>query len=157
MLLLLRPARLVSRTTSRRCIGRRELALGLGFVAVLGCRPATTATLSADIRARLASEGIVRQADDLTFRYTVGAGRSNAAWEDRRASIVVTHSSVLIHKNAKVGVDARTGDGAFTVERAGNRIRIRTGKGRAGEVWSFEPPADASGWAGDIRAAIRPR
>ncbi len=132
------------------------MAFALALTAASACRPATTATLGDDVRARLSAEGILHQADDLTFRYTVGAGKSNAAWEDRRASIVVTRSSVLIHKGAKVGVDARAGDGAFSVERAGVRIRIRTGKGRASEIWSFEPPSDPAGWTADIRAAIRP-
>ena len=122
---------------------------------VAGCGNRSTAGLEPATEARLAGEGIVRRADDLIFRYTVGAGRSNAGWEDRRASIVVTRSSVLIHKNAKVGIDIRPGAAdRYSVERSGNRIRIRSGAGRNGEIWSFEPPGDAPGWTADIRSAI---
>jgi len=121
-----------------------------------GCGSRSTARLEPGTETRLTGEGIVRRADDLIFRYTVGAGRSNAGWEDRRASIVVTHSSVLIHKNAKIGIDIRPGHAdRYSVERSGNRVRIRTGAGRSGEIWSFEPPGDAAGWTADIRAAIQ--
>lgn len=120
------------------------------------CRNGPTGALTPAVESRLNAEGIVRRADDLTFRYTVGAGRSNAGWEDRRASIVVTHASVLIHKNEKVGIDIRPGHAdRYLVERTGNRIRIRSGSGRAAVIWSFEPPEDAPGWATDIRTAIR--
>ena len=133
----------------------------IGWLACLaalaaGCRNGPTGKLTPDQDSRLAAEGVVRRADDLTFRYTFGAGRSNAGWEDRRASIVVTHSSVLIHKNEKIGIDIRPGHAdRYDVERAGNRIRIRSGTGRSAEVWSFEPTSDAAGWTADIRAAIR--
>ena len=120
------------------------------------CQNGPTGKLAPQVAARLAAEGILRRADDLTFRYTLGAGRSNAGWENRRASIVVTRSSVLVHKNDKIGIDIRPGHGdRYGVERVGTRIRIRAGAGRAAEVWSFEPPADAPGWTADIRAAIR--
>lgn len=127
--------------------------LSLTFAA--GCGNQSTARLEPDTEARLTGEGIVRRADDLTFRYTMGAGRSNAGWEDRRASIVVTRSSALIHKNAKVGIDIRAGHAdRYSVERSGDRVRIRTGAGRTGEIWSFEPPGDAAGWTADIRSAL---
>ena len=120
------------------------------------CQNGRTSRLAPQVAARLAAEGIVRRADDLTFRYTSGAGRSNAGWEDRRASIIVTRSSVLVHKNDKIGIDIRPGHvDRYTVERAGTRIRIRAGTGRAAAIWSFEPAADAPGWTADIRAAIR--
>jgi hypothetical protein len=120
-----------------------------------GCDNRSTASLEPGTETRLTGEGIVRRADDVTFRYTVGAGRNNGGWEDRRASIVVTHSSVLIHKNAKIGIDIRPGHAdRYSVERSGTRVRIRTGTGRSGEIWSFEPPGDAPGWTADIRSAI---
>ena len=126
------------------------------MLGLMGCRPGTTARLSNADASRLAAEGIVRRGDDLSFRYTHGAARSNASWEDRRASIVVTHVSVLVHKNDKIGIDIRPGHAdEYAVERSGNRIRIRMGKGRASEIWSFEPLADANGWATDLRGAIR--
>lgn len=127
----------------------------ISLTLVAGCGNRSTAGLEPATETRLTGEGIVRRADDLIFRYTVGAGRSNAGWEDRRASIVVTRSSVLIHKNAKVGVDIRPGHAdRYSVERTGNRVRIRSGAGRSGEIWSFEPPGDAVGWTADIRSAI---
>jgi len=127
----------------------------LSLTSAAGCGNRSTAHLEPATETRLTGEGIVRRADDLTFRYTIGAGRSNAGWEDRRASIVVTRSSVLIHKNAKVGIDIRPGHAdRYSVERSGDRVRIRTGAGRSGEIWSFEPPGDAAGWTADIRSAI---
>jgi hypothetical protein len=133
-----------------------ELAITAAAAGLIGaCRPRTTASLDDATRARLAAEGIVRSADDLTFRYSVGSGRSNASWEDRPASIVVTRASVLIHKNQKVGIDLRAGRArGYAVERAGTRIRIRHGSGRSAEIWSFDPPDDASGWTADIRSVI---
>jgi hypothetical protein len=123
---------------------------------VAACGNGSTGKLAPNVEARLVAEGVVRRADDLTFRYTIGAGRSNAGWEDRRASIVITRSSVLVHKNDKIGIDIRPGQAnRYSVERAGSRIRIRSGTGRSAEVWSFEPPADPTGWTDDIRAAIR--
>jgi hypothetical protein len=128
----------------------------LSLVVVAGCRNGPTGKLSPETASRLNAEGVTRRADDLTFRYTFGAGRSNAGWEDRRASIVVTHSSVLIHKNDKVGFDIRPGHAdRYSVERSGARVRIREGTGQRAEIWSFEPPEDAAGWTADIRAAIR--
>lgn len=140
---------------------KRSRVRSLGFAvslmaAAAACRNGPTGQLAPDVANRLAAEGVVRRADDLIFRYTAGAGRANASWEDRRASIVVTHSSVLIHKNDKIGIDIRPGQAdRYSVERTGPRIRIRSGTGRAAEVWSFEPPADGPGWTADIRAAIR--
>ena len=134
----------------------RTVLLACVAVASAACQNRPTGRLSSSTATRLATEGIVRRADDLTFRYTLGAGRSNAGWEDRRASIIVTHSSVLIHKNEKLGIDIRPGHGdRYSVERVGSRIRIRAGTGRTAEIWSFAPPTDPPGWATDIRAAIR--
>jgi hypothetical protein len=123
---------------------------------LLGCGPGTTATLPSDIGARLAREGVVRQAPDLTFRYTEAPGRRTERWEDRRASIVVSPATVLIHKNAKIGLEItpRTRR-EVAVERNGPRIRLRVGRGRAEELWSFAPPdGDVAGWARDLRAVI---
>lgn len=134
----------------------RKALLACAVMASASCQNGPTGRLTPEVASRLAGEGILRRADDLTFRYTLAAGRSNAGWENRRASIIVTRSSVLIHKNEKLGIDIRPGHGdRYSVERAGNRIRIRAGTGRTAEIWSFEPPADAPGWAADIRAAIR--
>ena len=104
----------------------------------------------------MAREGVVRRAADLTFRYTE-AGRRTSRWEDRRASIVVTPVTILIHKNAKVGLEitSRTRR-EVAIERDGRRVRLRAGHGRAEELWSFEPPdGDVAGWARDLRAVVQ--
>jgi len=133
-----------------------RLPLLLAMAAALaGCRERSGA-LTPTQRERFAAEGIRRQADDLIFRYTDHPGHRDTRWEDRLASIVVTGSTVLVHKNEKVGVELspRTRRWA-AVERSGTRIRLRVGQGRTEELWSFVPPDDPSGWADDIRAVIR--
>jgi hypothetical protein len=133
----------------------RRLALCLTLV---GCGAESTATLPADMESRVASEGVVRRAADLTFRYTEAPGRRGARWEDRRASIVVTPTTILIHKNAKIGLEVtpRTRR-EVAIERDGRRIRIRAGQGRSEVLWSFEPPGgDVVGWSRDLRAATTP-
>lgn len=123
--------------------------------ALFGCRERSGALTPAQ-RERFASEGIRRQAEDLIFRYTDHPGRRDARWEDRLASIVVTGASMLVHKNEKVGVEITPRSRRWAeVERSGNRVRIRVGRGRTEELWSFVPPDDPAGWAEDIRAAIR--
>jgi hypothetical protein len=131
----------------------RRLALCLMFV---GCGAGSTATLPADLEARVAREGVVRRAADVTFRYTEAPGRRSARWEDRRASIVVTPATILIHKNAKIGLEVtpRT-QRAVAIERDGRRVRLRVGEGRSEVLWSFEPPdGDVAGWTRDLRAVI---
>lgn len=98
----------------------------------------------------------MRRGDDLDFRYTRDPGGRAERWENRRASIVVTRSSLLIHKNQKLGLEItpRT-QRDVAVQRSGNRVRIRSGRGASEEVWSFVPPDDAPGWANDIRALIK--
>lgn len=122
---------------------------------LVGCGTESTATLPADMEARVAREGVVRRAADVTFRYTEAPGRRNARWEDRRASIVVTPATILIHKNSKIGLEVtpRT-QREVAVERDGRRVRIRAGQGRSEVLWSFEPPdGDVAGWSRDLRAA----
>jgi hypothetical protein len=102
----------------------------------------------------MASEGVVRRAADVTFRYTEAPGRRSARWEDRRASIVITPRTILIHKNSKIGLEItpRTRRDV-AVEREGTRVRLRTGRGRTEELWSFVPPdGDVAGWTKDLRA-----
>jgi len=124
-------------------------------VAAAGCNQ-TTGKLSPAAEQKFAAEGIVRRADDLDFRYTHDVGRRDTRWENRRASIVVTKQSVLIHKNEKVGLDITPGTRRYVdVARDGNRVRINAGSGRSGEVWSFVPESDAAGWTESIRAVIR--
>jgi len=105
---------------------------------------------------RFATEGLLHRADNVTFRWTQGAGRQGGTWEDRVASIVVTRRSVLIHKNEKVGVEI-TPDSRrdCDVHRDGQRVRIKAGSGGSAETWSFTPADDAEAWTQDIRAVIR--
>jgi hypothetical protein len=133
-----------------------RLPLVLALTAALaGCRERSGALTPAQ-RERFAAEGIRRQAEDVIFRYTDHPGRRDARWEDRLASIVVTGATVLVHKNEKVGVEITpTSRRDAAVERSGGRVRIRVGRGRTEELWSFVPPDDPAGWADDIRAVIR--
>jgi len=120
-----------------------------------GCAP-DTARLSPEQEARFASEGMLHRADNLTFRYTHDAGGPASGWEDRRASIVVTARSVLIHKNEKVGIEITPASRRwYEVHRDHDRVRISAGSGRSREAWSFEPPDDAEGWTRDVRAVIQ--
>ena len=127
------------------------------LLGILACGSRSTAELPAQLETRVTSEGVVRRAADLTFRYTEAPGRRTARWEDRRASIVVTPITILIHKNAKIGLEItpRTRRDV-AVERDGSRVRLRAGQGRSEEIWSFIPPdGDAVGWAKDLRAVTR--
>ena len=133
----------------------------LGFVTVmslvtLGACDRSTSRLSSEQQARFQAEGVRRKADDIEFRFTRDPGGRSERWEDRRASIIVTGSSVLIHKNEKVGLEVtpRTRR-AVSVQRAAGRIRLRSGSGRSEEVWSFAPESDAEGWVRDIRATLK--
>jgi hypothetical protein len=134
-----------------------RMAFAAFAAVVLSACSRTTARLSPEQEKLFAAEGVVRKADDVVFRYTSDPGRRSERWENRRASIVVTHSSLLIHKNEKVGlwVTPRT-QKPVAVERTGDRIRIRSGSGRSEEIWSFEPESDAPGWTADIRAVTNP-
>ena len=134
----------------------RRLPLFLALTAGLaGCRERSGALTPAQ-RERFAAEGIRHQAEDLVFRYTDHPGRRDARWEDRLASILVTGTTVLVHKNEKVGVEITPRTRRYAaVERSGNRVRIRVGQGRSEELWSFVPPDDPSAWVDDMRAVIR--
>ena len=141
-----------------RFLGRTASLAAVGAVALMsisGCE-GSTARLSPDQERRFQEEGIKRRADDIVFRYTRDPGGRSERREDRRASIIVTPSSRLIHKNEKTGIEItpRTRK-EIVVERSGDRIRVRSGKGRLEEIWSFEPPEDSPGWAADIRSVIR--
>ena len=134
---------------------RVAVAVVVFVLAATGC-DSTTAKLSTAQEQRFAAEGVSHRASDLDFRYTRDAGGRDARWENRRASIVVTGKSVLIHKNEKVGLDIGPTTRRYVdVARDGSRVRIRAGSGRSQEVWSFEPESDAAGWTDAIRAVVR--
>jgi hypothetical protein len=143
------------RTTAWRCRCANMVVAGALWLGAAACQEKTGA-LTTSQQQRLDSEGIVRRADDLTFRYTHDAGRRDAGWEDRRASIIVTRQSVIIHKNEKLGLEITPRTRRFVqVRREGDRVRISAGGGKSAESWSFVPPDDASGWAEDIRSVIK--
>ncbi len=132
----------------------RSLLLMLIFV--LGGCAEKTGAITPEQQRRLDAEGIVRRSDDQVFRYTRGSGTRNAGWEDRRASIIVTKQSLIIHKNEKLGLEITPRTRRFVqVRRDGSRVRISAGGGQSAESWSFVPPDDAAGWADDIRAVVR--
>ncbi len=115
-----------------------------------------TSRLTPEQESRFQEEGVLRRSDNVVFHYTRDSGsRREERRESRVASIVVTRKSVLIHKNEKVGIEITERSRRFDVHRRGARVLIHAGTGRSGEVWSFEPPADADGWTRDIRAVIR--
>ncbi|MFN8653602.1 MAG: hypothetical protein U0133_16985 [Gemmatimonadales bacterium] len=131
------------------------LALGL-VVAAAACKT-TTATLPPDLASRFEAESVVHRADDQVFRYTYYSRSTRGnRWEDRDASIIVTKSSVFIHKNGKVGLDLTQATRKATeVRRDGDRVIISAGSGQSKVSWSFRPPADAEGWATDIRRVLK--
>jgi hypothetical protein len=116
----------------------------------------TTSRLPRDLASRIQQEGVVRSASDLTFRYTEAPGRRRTRWEDRRASIVVTPATILIHKNDKIGLEITPRTlRPVAVERDGNRLKLRAGSGQSEELWSFVPPdGDAVGWSGALKAVV---
>jgi hypothetical protein len=137
--------------------GRAALVLALLVASgAIGACQQKTGALTPSEQQRIDAEGVVRRADDLIFRYTHDAGRRDAGWEDRKASIIVTKQSVIIHKNEKLGLEITPRTRRYvSVRRDGNRVRISAGGGGSAESWSFVPPDDAAGWAADIRAVIR--
>lgn len=133
----------------------RGLVAALGLVLLAsGCQK--TGKLSPELSARFEKEGIVRRADDLTFRRTVAAGERDSGWNEKRASIVVTPESVFLHVNGKplVEITPRS-TGFYEVHRDHDRLSLRAGGGKSAASWSFRPPDDADGWAVDIRAVIK--
>lgn len=132
-----------------------HIVVTVAILALTACS-STTSDLSSAAEQRFAAEGIVRRAADVDFRYTRDAGGRDSRWENRRASIIVTRKSVLIHKNEKIGLEITPATRRYVdVARDANRVRIRAGSGRSQEVWSFEPESDAAAWTDAIRAVAR--
>ena len=65
-----------------------------------GCQK-KTGQLSPELQARFEKEGVAHRADDLTFRRTHVAGDQEGSWDEKRASIIVTSTSVFLHENGK--------------------------------------------------------
>jgi len=131
----------------------RAAAVPLLALLVASCST-TTAKLSDAMRTRLESEGIVRRDDDETFRVTTGTTRRH--WEEGRASLVLTHHTVLIHKNDRVLLEISPSNAArWRVRRDHDRVSIAS-EGAGARSWSFHPKdGDAEGWARDLRAAMQ--
>ncbi len=134
---------------------RRIASIACAGLLLASCRP-DTSRLDAEQEARLAAEGIVFRADNLTFRHSQDLGRRDARYRDRVASIVVTSRTVLIHENGDVDLlILPTSRRFFDVHREQDRVRINAGSGGNTEVWSFTPPDSADAWTRAIRAVIR--
>jgi len=134
---------------------RVAILVCLGLVLLLaGCQ--RTGKLSPELKARFEKEGIVRQAEDLTFRRTIAADRPDSSWEEKRASIVITHESVFLHVNGRplIEITPRS-TGFYEVHRDHDRLSLRAGGGKSAAGWSFRPPDDAEGWASEIRFVIK--
>lgn len=137
-------------------ITRSTIPVAIAVAFTFAC-DGSTSRLSEDQEKQFAAEGVLHRAADLEFRYTRDPGGRGQRWEYRRASIVVTRASLLIHKNDKVGLRITPMTRrAIAIERSGERVRIRTGTGRSEEIWSFVPPDDAAAWTQDIRAITKP-
>lgn len=125
-----------------------------GLALALAC--ADSSRLDADQEARLAAQGIVLRADNLSFRHSQDVGRRDARHRDRRASIVVTTQTVLIHEAGYVDFLIEPSSRRWLeVHRDGGRVRINAGTGGNTEVWSFTPAGDAEPWVRAIRDVIR--
>lgn len=128
----------------------------IALAAVCACAPEDTSRLDPAAEQRLTAENIRFRAANIVFRYSHDAGSRNAGWEDRLASIVVTDSTVLIHKNEKIGLTITPASRRhLEVSRDGDRVRIGAGSGQSRESWSFIPPDSAAAWTTTIRAVIR--
>jgi hypothetical protein len=140
-------------------LGAMRLLAALCIIAGLVACHRTTATLPPELASRFEAESIARRADDQVFRYTYYSRSTRGnRWEDRDASIIVTKSSVFVHKNGKVGLDlTRASRKANEVRRDGERVIISSGSGQSRVSWSFRPPADAELWVEDIRRVIGER
>jgi hypothetical protein len=132
--------------------------LAVVLLVIVACGPRTTAKLAPELEQRFQSEGVVRRADDQVFRFTEKSSKNQSTWENRDASIIVTHRTVYLHKNEKVGIEivsGASGNDGYEVHKDGERVLISSGSGRDRESWSFAPPSDPGGWTTDIRAVIK--
>ena len=115
-----------------------------------------TGKLSPALQARFDKEGIKHRMDDVTFRRTRPAGYRDSGWDEKRASIIVTPESILIHVNSKPLIDITPrSTGYYEVHRDHERIALRTGSGGSTLIWSFRPSDDPDSWTKDIRSVIK--
>lgn len=145
----------ILKTMNRLMHSPKLLLVTLGLVfALTGCHK--TGKLSPSLETRFQQEGIVRRADDLSFRRTIPPGQRDSGWSDKRASIIVTKESVFLHVNGKplVEITPRS-TGFYDVHREADRLSLHAGSGKSALSWSFHPPDDADGWTTDIRTIIK--
>jgi hypothetical protein len=135
----------------------KRVWLGLSLVLVGSSCRQTTARLTPELSSRFETEGVLRRADDQTFRYTYFSHSTNGSrWEDRDASIVLTRQTLYIHKNEKVGLEITPATRKdVDVRRENDRLIISAGSGKSRVSWSFRPPDDADGWIRDARAMLQ--
>lgn len=137
--------------------GRRRRTIVLAALLAAGAFACQrdSSKLKPELAQRLAAEGVVLRADNVTFRWTHNTGRTDGAWRDRLESIIVTKQTVLIHDNDYLDLEITPRSRRdYEVHRDGGRVRINAGSGRSAVVWSFEPDS-AEAWAVAIRAVIR--
>lgn len=131
---------------------RHHLAAVLLLLALVGCGGNA---LTKEDEQRLASEGIVHRAKDISFRRTHDRDTRDAGWEEAYASIVVTKQSVTLvgRKRILLEITPRS-TGEYALDRRANRLTLHAGSGKSEVTWSFHPPDDPETWATDIRAVI---
>ena len=135
----------------RRAVGR-ALAVAVVVAALAACHGSA---LSKEDEQRLASEGIVHRAQDLSFRRTHDQHTRDAGWEEAYASIIVTKQSVTLvgRKRILMEITPRS-TGAYDLDRRADRLILHAGSGKSEVTWSFRPPDDPETWAADIRAVL---
>ena len=135
----------------RRAVGR-ALAVAVVVAALAACHGSA---LSKEDEQRLASEGIVHRAQDLSFRRTHDQHTRDAGWEEAYASIIVTKQSVTLvgRKRILLEITPRS-TGAYDLDRRADRLILHAGSGKSEVTWSFRPPDDPETWAADIRAVL---
>lgn len=128
----------------------------LVLLSLPACGSRGTGTLPAELAQRFAAEGVLRRADDQVFRYTYYSRSTRSSrWEERDASILVTPRTIYIFKNEKSGLEVTPATRReVVVRREGERVIVSAGSGQSRVSWSFRPPAEAEGWAQDMRAVL---
>ena len=135
----------------RQAVGR-ALAAGVVVATLAACHGSA---LTKEDEQRLASEGIVHRAQDLSFRRTHDQHTRDAGWEEAYASIIVTKQSVTLvgRKRLLLEITPRS-TGAYDLDRRADRLILHAGSGKSEVTWSFRPPDDPETWAADIRAVL---
>jgi len=111
--------------------------------------------LTPELQQRFDTEGIVRRADKVFFRYSHDLGTPRSGWEEWPATLIVTHRTIFIHDGVRIRLEITPrSTGEYRVRREGGRVSVRAGSGRSGRSWAFHPPDDPERWVKDLRAVI---